>query len=67
MAQAQLRGVLGYLDVPTMGQPEVYIHFTDGMIDDDGNVANEKTRVENVYDSICAVDQHIPLKCLIRD
>ncbi len=44
VAQAHLRGVLGYLDVPTMGQPEVYIHFPDGMIDDEGNVANEKTR-----------------------
>ena len=27
-----------------MGQPEVYIHFTDGMIDDQGNVANKQTR-----------------------
>src|SRR3954465_9031021 len=27
--QQHLRSVLGYLDMPTLGQPEVYIHFTD--------------------------------------
>jgi chromate reductase len=36
--------VLGYLDVPTLGQPEMYIHFTPGLIDDDGLVANDGTR-----------------------
>ncbi|WP_206542674.1 NADPH-dependent FMN reductase, partial [Sphingomonas endophytica] len=30
VAQAHLRSVLGYLDVPTLGQPEVYIHFSQG-------------------------------------
>ena len=44
VAQAHLRGVLGYLDVPTLGQPEVYIHFTKDLIDDDGNVSNDETR-----------------------
>lgn len=44
VVQAHLRGVLGYLDVPTLGQPEVYIHFTNGLIDDDGNVSNDGTR-----------------------
>ena len=42
--QAHLRGVLGYLDVPTLGQPEVYIYFTQGLIDDEGNVSNDGTR-----------------------
>ena len=44
VAQAHLRSVLGYLDVPTLGQPEVYIHFTQGLIDDDGNIGNDGTR-----------------------
>jgi chromate reductase len=44
VAQAHLRSVLGYLDVPTLGQPEMYIHFTQGLIGDDGTVANDGTR-----------------------
>jgi chromate reductase len=44
VAQAHLRGVLGYLDMPALGQPEVYIHFKGDLIDDDGNVSNEDTR-----------------------
>jgi NAD(P)H-dependent FMN reductase len=44
VAQAHLRSVLGYLDVPTLGQPEVYIHFTQGLIDDEGNISNDGTR-----------------------
>jgi len=43
-AQQHLRNVLTYLDVPTLGQPEVFIHFTEGLIDDDGNIKNEATR-----------------------
>ena len=44
VAQAHLRSVLGYLDVPTLGQPEMYIQFTSGLIGDDGTVTNEGTR-----------------------
>jgi chromate reductase len=44
VAQAHLRSVLGYLDVPTLGQPEMYIHFTQGLIDDQGTVTNDGTR-----------------------
>jgi chromate reductase len=44
VVQAHLRGVLGYLDVPTLGQPEVYIHFTKDLIDDEGNISNDETR-----------------------
>jgi chromate reductase len=44
VAQAHLRSILGYLDVPALGQPEVHIRFTDGLIDDDGNVTNGDTR-----------------------
>src|SRR5690606_34902782 len=44
MAQQHLRNVLAYLDIPTLPQPEVFIHFKDGMIADDGTIANEETR-----------------------
>jgi chromate reductase, NAD(P)H dehydrogenase (quinone) len=44
VAQGHLRGVLGYLDVPTLGQPEVYVHFTPNLIDDSGDIGNEGTR-----------------------
>jgi chromate reductase len=41
IVQQHLRSVLGYLDMPTLGQPEAYIHFTDDLIDGDGNIAPE--------------------------
>lgn len=42
LAQKDLRGVLGYLDMPTLGQPETYIQWTDGLVTD-GQIA-EKSR-----------------------
>jgi len=44
VAQAHLRSMLGYLDVPTLGQPEVYIHFSQRLIDEHGNISNETTK-----------------------
>jgi len=44
MAQQHLRNSLAYLDVPTLGQPEAFVHFREGMIDAEGNVTNEDTR-----------------------
>lgn len=38
LAQQHLRNVLGYLDVPTLGQPEGFIHAKEGLFDADGNV-----------------------------
>ena len=37
MAQQHLRNVLAYLDVPTLGQPEAFIHAKEGLYDADGN------------------------------
>ena len=39
MAQQHLRNVLAYLDVPTLGQPEAFIHVKDGLFDDAGDLA----------------------------
>jgi chromate reductase, NAD(P)H dehydrogenase (quinone) len=44
LSQQHLRNVLAYLDVATLGQPEMFIKHTDGVIDADGNVANDRTR-----------------------
>ena len=43
MAQQHLRNVLAYLDVPVMGQPEAFIHVTDGFFDASGGFAKEGT------------------------
>ncbi|MDD5242311.1 MAG: NAD(P)H-dependent oxidoreductase [Sulfuricella sp.] len=45
MAQQHLRNVLAYLDAPTLGQPEAFIHVDDSFFDADGNIANADTRV----------------------
>jgi chromate reductase len=39
VAQQHLRSVLAYLDMPTLGQPEGYVHFTDGLIDEMGTIS----------------------------
>lgn len=38
VAQQHLRNVLAYLDVPTLGQPEAFIHAKEGLFDADGNI-----------------------------
>lgn len=43
LAQQHLRNMLAYLDVPTLGQPEVFLHFTEGLIEPDGSIGNADT------------------------
>lgn len=38
LAQQHLRNILSYLDMPTLGQPEVFIQAKDGLFDADGNI-----------------------------
>lgn len=38
MAQQHLRNILAYLDVPTLGQPEAFVHAKEGLFDPDGNI-----------------------------
>lgn len=38
VAQQQLRGVLAFLDMPTLAQPEVFLQMKDGLFDDTGNI-----------------------------
>ena len=44
VAQLHLRTILAYLDMPTLGQPEAYLHIKDGFFDEAGNIANADTR-----------------------
>ena len=44
LAQQHLRNVLAYLDVATLPQPEVFIHFKDGMFDSEGRIENADTQ-----------------------
>lgn len=44
MAQQHLRTILAYLDMPTLGQPEVFIHVKDGLFDESGNIANASSK-----------------------
>ncbi|NDF11961.1 MAG: NAD(P)H-dependent oxidoreductase [Proteobacteria bacterium] len=43
-AQSSLKPILSYLDIALMGQPEMYLHFTDGLIDGEGNITNDNTK-----------------------
>lgn len=61
LAQAHIKPVLNYLDLTLMGQPEMYLHFTEGLIDTDGNVANDNTKkfLQGFVDKFAAwIDKH---------
>ena len=38
MAQQHLRNILAHLNMPTVGQPEVFIHHKEGLYDEAGNL-----------------------------
>src|SRR6516225_2611817 len=44
LAQQHLRNVLAYLDVATMGQPEVFIKHDPAVINEKGEIVNDRTR-----------------------
>lgn len=39
MAQQHLRNVLAFLDMPTLGQPEMFLQMREGMFNADGSIA----------------------------
>lgn len=43
VGQQQLKDILLFSNATVMGQPEGYIHFTEGLIDEDGIAAKEDT------------------------
>ena len=44
MAQQHLRNILAYLNMPTLGQPEAFIHNKEGLYDDAGNIGQASLR-----------------------
>ena len=44
MAQQHLRNILSYLDVPTQGQPEAFVHASDGLFDATGQLAGDSRK-----------------------
>ncbi len=44
MAQQHLRNILGYLDMPTLGQPEAFIHVTPERFDENGRLVDDSTK-----------------------
>jgi len=44
LAQQHLRNILAYLDMHVLGQPEAFVHFRDGLIDEEGTIGNDDTR-----------------------
>ena len=55
MAQQHLRNVLGYLDVPTLGQPEIFLQARDGLFDEAGDLgASSKKSLQNWMDRYVA-------------
>lgn len=44
MAQQHLRNILAYLDVPTLGQPEIFLQLTDDLFDSAGNIGRPDTK-----------------------
>ena len=44
MAQQHLRNVLAYLDMPTLGQPEIFLQAKEGLFDGEGNVGEHSRK-----------------------
>ena len=44
MAQQHLRNVLAYLDMPTLGQPEVFIQYKEGLFAGDGRLVESTAK-----------------------
>ncbi len=55
MAQQHLRNVLAYLDMPTLAQPEAFVHAKEGLFDDQGNIGpDSKEFMQRWMDSYVA-------------
>jgi len=55
MSQQHLRNVLAFLDMPTLGQPEIFIQVKDGLFNEAGSIgADSKQFLQNWMDKYCA-------------
>jgi chromate reductase, NAD(P)H dehydrogenase (quinone) len=62
IAQQHLRNTLAYLDVPTLGQPEVFIQVNEGLFEPDGGIgAASRQFLQSWMDRYVAwVKKHAP-------
>ena len=44
LAQQHLRNILAYLNVPTLGQPEAFVQFKEGLVDQHGQITVPETK-----------------------
>lgn len=44
MAQQHLRNILAYLDMPTLNQPEAFIQWKDGLLDENGGIGEQSRK-----------------------
>jgi chromate reductase len=60
MAQQHLRNTLAYLDMPTLGQPEAFVHAKDGLFNPDGSIGEGSRKfLQGFVDKLVAwVKQH---------
>lgn len=59
VAQAHLRSVLSFLAMPEIGQPEMYIQWKDGLVDNGAIGAASREHVQKFVDAFVAwVRQH---------
>ncbi|HXH01379.1 MAG TPA: NADPH-dependent FMN reductase [Xanthomonadaceae bacterium] len=60
LAQQHLRNILAYLDMPTLGQPEVFLQAKEGLFDADGAIGpGSRTFLQGWMDRYVAwVKQH---------
>jgi chromate reductase len=55
LAQQHLRNILAHLDMPTLGQPEAFIHAKEGLFDEGGNIgADSRKFLQNWMDKYVA-------------
>jgi chromate reductase len=55
LAQQHLRNILAHLDMPTLGQPEAFIHAKEGLFDEAGNIGADNNKfMQNWMDKYVA-------------
>jgi chromate reductase len=64
VAQQHLRTILSGHFIALLGNPEAYIQFKDGLIDDEGNVSDEKTEkfLQTFIDKFAVLIAAVPRK-----
>ncbi|MCY1008575.1 NAD(P)H-dependent oxidoreductase [Nannocystis pusilla] len=59
IAQQHLRGVLAYLDMPTLGQPEAFVQAKEGLFDEAGDIGpNSRKFLQGWVDKYVAWIRH---------